>query len=91
MGHFQDDFGKKQKKKRTNGGKGEPLARYSMAQQAMVWGYRHHFLFCLPLISDGYNFFVRTPFQVFLDSKESPLSQESIHILVEGNWCPQLC
>ena len=33
-----------------------------------------------PPISDGHNFFVRTPFFMFLDSMESPLSLESIHI-----------
>ena len=30
--------------------------------------------------SDGHNFFVRTLFQMFLDSMEIPLSLESIHI-----------
>ena len=30
---------------------------------------------------EGHNFFVRTPFQVFLDSMESSLSLESNHIL----------
>ena len=33
------------------------------------------------LTSDEHNFFVRTPFEVFLDSMESPLSQESRFIL----------
>ena len=33
-----------------------------------------------PPTSDGHNFFVRTPFWMFLDSMESPLSLESIHI-----------
>ena len=33
-----------------------------------------------PLTSDGHNFFVRTPFWMLLDSMESPLSLESIHI-----------
>ena len=28
---------------------------------------------------------VRTPFRVFLDSLESPLSQDSIYMLVEGS------
>ena len=36
------------------------------------------------------NFFVRTPFRVFLDYMESPLSQNSSHMPVEGsgywNW-----
>ena len=30
--------------------------------------------------SDGHNFFVQSPFWVFLDSMERPLSLESIHI-----------
>ena len=30
--------------------------------------------------SDGHNFFARTPFRMFLNSMESPLSLESIHI-----------
>ena len=33
-----------------------------------------------PPTSDGHNFFVRTPFQMFLDSMESPLSLQSVHI-----------
>ena len=37
-----------------------------------------------PPTSDGHNFFVRTPFQMFLDSMESPLSLESIHIQVDN-------
>ena len=40
-----------------------------------------------PPTSEGHNFFVRTPFQVFLDSMEIPLSQISIHVLVEGSGC----
>ena len=38
-----------------------------------------------PPTSEGHNFFVRTPFRVFLDSMESPLSKESINIPVEDN------
>ena len=38
------------------------------------------------LTSDEHYFFVRTPFEVFLDSMESPLSQESRFIPVEDNW-----
>ena len=37
-----------------------------------------------PPTSDGHNFFVRTPFWVFLDSMESLLSQDSSHVPVEG-------
>ena len=33
-----------------------------------------------PPTSDGHNFFIRTPFRVFLDSMESPFSQDSIHM-----------
>ena len=33
-----------------------------------------------PPTSDGHNFFVRTPFWMFLDSMEIPLSIESINI-----------
>ena len=33
-----------------------------------------------PSNSDDHNFFVRTPFQMLLDSMQSPLSLESIHI-----------
>ena len=37
-----------------------------------------------PPTSDGYNFFVRTPFWMFLDSMEIPLSIESIHIYLDN-------
>ena len=37
----------------------------------------------------GHNFFVRTPFRVFLDSMEIPLSQDSIHITVENSRCQE--
>ena len=36
----------------------------------------------------GHNVFVRTPFQVLLDSMENPLSPEFIHILVEDSGGP---
>ena len=36
-----------------------------------------------PPISDGHNFFVRTPFWMFLDSMEIPLSLESINIYLD--------
>ena len=38
-----------------------------------------------PPTSDDRNFFVRTPFQVFLDSMEIPLSQDSIYRTVEDS------
>ena len=40
-----------------------------------------------PPTSEGHNSFVRNPFQVFLDSMESPLSQEYIHMPEEDNRC----
>ena len=40
-----------------------------------------------PPTSESHNSFVRTPFRVFLDSMESPLSQESIHIHEEDSRC----
>ena len=36
-----------------------------------------------PSTSDGRNFFVPTPFPMFLDSMEIPLSLESIHIYLD--------
>ena len=33
-----------------------------------------------PPTSEGHNFFVRTPFRVFLDSMEIPLSQDCSHV-----------
>ena len=54
-------------------------------------GHNCHFSDCWPPISDDHNFLVQTPFWVFLDSVESPWSQESRHVLVEGNLCSQLC
>ena len=38
-----------------------------------------------PPTSDDHNFFVQTLIQVFLDSMESPLSQDSIHVPVEDS------
>ena len=52
-------------------------------------GHRGHFLFCLPPTLDDHIFRVRTPFGVFLDSMEIPLSQYSFHVPVEGSGCPQ--
>ena len=43
-----------------------------------------------PPTSNDHNFLVQTLFQVFLDSMESPLSQEYSHAPMEGNWCSQL-
>ena len=37
-----------------------------------------------PLISEGHNFFVRTPFWMFLDYMEIPLSLESIHLYLDN-------
>ena len=44
-----------------------------------------------PTTSEDHNFLVRTPFWEFLNFMESPWSQESNHVSVEGNWCSQLC
>ena len=43
----------------------------------------------VPLTLDDHNFFVRTPFEVFLDSMERPLSQESRFMHVEDKWGSQ--
>ena len=40
-----------------------------------------------PPTSEGHISFVRTPIRVFLDSMESPLSQEYIHITEEDRRC----
>ena len=48
-------------------------------------GHNCHFSDCWPPTSNGHNFFVRTPFQVFLDSMEIPLSQDSSHAPVEDS------
>ena len=48
-------------------------------------------IFPVSLTSDEYNFFVRTPFEVFLDSMESSLSQESRFMPVEDKWGSQPC
>ena len=37
-----------------------------------------------PPTLEGHNFFVRTPFRVFLDSMESPLSQDFIYMTMEA-------
>ena len=46
-------------------------------------GHNCHFSDCWPPTSDGHNFFVRTPFQVFLNSMERPLSLKFIHIYLD--------
>ena len=48
-------------------------------------GHSGHIFYCVPPTSDDHIFRVRTPFGVFLDSMESSLSQEYIHMPVEGN------
>ena len=48
-------------------------------------GTQLQFFYCWLLASDSHNFFVQTPFQAFLDSMESPLSQDFIHIPVEDS------
>ena len=46
-------------------------------------GHNCHFSDCWPPISNGHNLFVQTPFRVFLDSMENPLSLEFIHIYLD--------
>ena len=46
-------------------------------------GHNCHFSDCWPPTSNDHNFFVRTPFRVFLDSIENPLSLEFIHIYLD--------
>ena len=46
-------------------------------------GHNCHFFNCWPPTSDDHNFFVRTPFWVFLDSMERTLSLELIHIYLD--------
>ena len=41
----------------------------------------------LPPNSEGHNYFVRTLFRVFSDSMKSPLTQDSIHMPVDGSGC----
>ena len=41
----------------------------------------------LPVTLESHNSLVRTPFRVLLDYMESPMSQESIHMLVEDSRC----
>ena len=48
-------------------------------------GHNCHFSDCWPPTSDGHNFFVITPFRVFFESMESPLSQDSSHVPVEDS------
>ena len=40
----------------------------------------------VPVTSDDHNFFIQTPFEVFLDSMEIPLCQESRYMPVEDKW-----
>ena len=47
------------------------------------WGFRGDVVKISPT-SDGHTFFVRTSFRMFLDSIESPLSIESIHIYLDN-------
>ena len=45
------------------------------------------FAYVLPPTSEGHISFVRTPIRVFLDSMESPLSQEYIDMTEEDRRC----
>ena len=53
------------------------LSQASSAQPVLVSS--SEFDYVRPPTSEGHNSFVRTPFRVFLDSMEIPLSQDSIH------------
>ena len=66
------DF-RNEKRKAEKWGKCSGTPRRGYCSQEQI------FLLLSP-ISDGHNFFVRSPFWVFLDYMESPLSLEYIHI-----------
>ena len=58
-----------------------PGAIFLVQMICIVFPWIEHVLeFVKPPTSDDHIFFVRTPFWVFLDSMESPLSLESTHI-----------
>ena len=46
-------------------------------------GSEHRIFWLYPPTSDGQNYFVRSPFLLFLDSMQSPLSHESTHIYID--------
>ena len=48
-------------------------------------GHSGHIFYYVPPTLDDHIFRVRTPFWVFLDSMEIPLSQDSFHMPVEGS------
>ena len=80
-------------KNSIKGSIGEPLARYSVQQAAACYSIGHvrYFPVCLPPISDAYNFLVRTPIRVFLDSMERSWSLEYDHMIFNGNWYSHPC
>ena len=47
-------------------------------------GHNGHISDCVPPTSDDHIFCVRTPFWVFLDSMERPLSQDSFYVPLEA-------
>ena len=53
-------------------------------------GHSGHISDCVPPTSDDHIFRVQTLFWVFLDSMESPLSQDYFHVPVEGSEGSQI-
>ena len=49
-------------------------------EKTHFFGFAYVTVHVKPPTLDGHNVFVRTPIRVFLNSMESPLSLESIHI-----------
>ena len=58
-------------------------------------GHIGHISYCVPPTSNDHNFLDQTPFRVFLDSMESPLSPDSFHVLWmvvgDNNYAENLC
>ena len=73
--NFRVSFGDFRNEKR----KAEKWGKYSGTPRRGYRSPEQIFLLLSPT-SDGHNFFIRSPFWVFLDSMEIPLSLESIHI-----------
>ena len=59
------------------------IARTPRSNQVSSAGFDYE----VPPISEGHNSFVQTLFQMFLDSMEILLSQDSIHIYAEKIGC----
>ena len=70
---FGDFRNEKRKAEKWGKCSGTPRRGYCSQKQVFL---------LLSLTLDGHNFFVRSPFWVFLDSMERTLSLESIHIYI---------